>query len=86
MFQLNNQEVSQLRSQIAIDASIFLVRTFMKMRTILAEHTDLKKRLHEVERRLSQGFSQHEQELQKIRFMIARLKKPVKTKKRRLGF
>ena len=102
MFQLNNQEVSQLRSQfatakwtmrrsnpyvftehgtvmaanvlnsqVAIDASILLVRTFMKMRTILAEHTDLKRRLQDVERRLTQGFSQHEHELQEIRFMIA---------------
>jgi hypothetical protein len=117
MFQLNSQEVGQLRSQfatakwtmrrsnpyvftehgtvmaanvlnsqIAIDASILLVRTFMKMRTILAEHTDLKKRLQEVERRLSQGFSQYEQELQEIRFMITLLEKPTEIKKRRLGF
>ena len=117
MFQLNNQEVSQLRSQfatakwtmrrsnpyvftehgtvmaanvlnsqVAIDASILLVRTFMKMRTILAEHTDLKRRLQDVERRLTQGFSQHEHELQEIRFMIAQLEKPAETKKRRLGF
>ena len=117
MFQLNNQEVSQLRSQfatakwkmrrsnpyvftehgtvmaanvlnsqIAIDTSILLVRTFMKMRTILAEHSDLKKRLQDVERRLSQGFSQYEQELQEIRFLIAQLEKPMETKKRRLGF
>ena len=117
MFQLNNQEVSQLRSQfatakwtmrrsnpyaftehgvvmaanvlnsrIAIDASILLVRTFMKMRSILAEHVDLKKRLQEIERRIAKGFSQHEQELQEIRFMIAQLEKPIEIKKSRLGF
>jgi len=117
MFRLNNQEVSQLRSQfatakwtmrrsnpyaftehgvvmaanvlnsrIAINASILLVRTFMKMRSILAEHVDLKKRLQEIERRIAKGFSQHEQELQEIRFMIAQLEKPIETKKGRLGF
>lgn len=117
MFQLNNQEVSQLRSQfatakwtmrrsnpyvftehgtvmaanvlnsqVAIDASILLVRTFMKMRTILAEHSELKRRLQDVERRLTQGFSQHEQELQEVRFLIAQLEKPIEPRKRRLGF
>ena len=117
MFQLSNQEVSQLRSQfatakwtmrrsnpyaftehgavmaanilnsrIAIDASILLVRTFIKMRTIFLEHADLKKRLYEIERRLAQGFAQHEQELQEIRFLIAQLEKPIDNKKRRLGF
>lgn len=117
MFQLNNQEVGQLRSQfatakwtmrrsnpyaftehgavmaanilnsqVAIDASILLVRTFIKMRTIFLEHTDLKKRLYEIERRLAQGFAQHEQELQEIRFLIAQLEKPADSKKGRLGF
>jgi len=118
MFQLNNQEVSQLRSQfatakwtmrrsspyaftehgavmaanvlnsqIAIDASILLVRAFIKMRNILSEHADLKKRLYEIECRLAQGFAQHEEELQEIRYLIAQLEKPAKNnKKRRLGF
>lgn len=118
MFQLNNQEVAQLRSQfatakwtmrrsnpyaftehgavmaanilnseLAIDASILLVRTFIKLRTLLSEHADLKKRLHEIEWRLAQGFAQHEQELQEIRYLIAQLEAPVdNNRKRRLGF
>ncbi len=117
MFQLNNQEVTQMRSQfatakwtmrrsnpyaftehgavmaanilnsqLAIDASIMLVRTFIRMRTILFEHADLKKRLLEIERRLAQGFAQHEQELQEIRYLISQLEKPADIKKRRLGF
>lgn len=117
MFQLNNQEVMQMRSQfatakwtmrrsnpyaftehgavmaanvlnsqLAIDASILLVRTFIKMRNIFSEHKDLKNRLFEIERRLAQGFAQHEQELQEIRYLIAQLEKPVEDTKRRLGF
>ena len=87
MFQLTEQEVRSLRSQIAtanlamrrtlpyaftehgvvmaanvlsskvaIDASILLVRAFIKARTLLSEHADLKRRLQEVERLLARGF------------------------------
>lgn len=117
MFQLENQEVRNLRSQIAtanwtmrrtnpyaftehgavmaanilssqvaIDASILLVRTFVKMRAIFSEHSDLKKRLNEIEQRLSRGFAQHEHELLEIRFLISQLETPPESKKKRIGF
>jgi phage regulator Rha-like protein len=75
-----------LNSKVAINASIMLVRTFIKMRVIFAEHADLKKRLSEIERRLVHGFTQHEQELQEIRFLISQLEKPLELSKRRIGF
>ena len=75
-----------LSSKVAIDASILLVRTFIRLRTMLAEHADLKRRLQDIEHRLAQGFAQHEQELQEIRFLISRLEQPPETKKRRIGF
>jgi hypothetical protein len=56
------------------------------MRTMLAEHGELKRRLHDIEKRLAQGFAEHEQELQEIRFLIAQLEKPTEQKKRRIGF
>ena len=117
MFQLEDQEVKILRSQIAtakwtmrrtnpyaftehgvvmaanivsskvaIDASILLVRSFAKMRTMLSEHIDLKRRLQDVERRLAQGFAQHEDELREIRFLISQLETPTDRQKRRIGF
>ncbi len=117
MFQLEDQEVSNLRSQfatanwsmrrtnpyaftehgavmvanilnsqIAIDASILLVRTFIKMRAIFSEHTEMKRRLQDIERRLVSGFSQYEQELKEIRFLISELEKPMELTKRRIGF
>ncbi len=46
-----------LNSPIAIQANIMLVRTFMKLRAAFAENAELKKRLIEIERRLSQGFA-----------------------------
>jgi len=75
-----------LSSMVAIHASILLVRTFIRLRTMLAEHGELKRRLQDIEKRLAQGFAQHEQELQEIRFLIAQLEKPIEQKKRRIGF
>jgi hypothetical protein len=73
-------------SKVAIDASILLVRSFVKMRTMLSEHIDLKRRLQDVERRLAQGFAQHEDELREIRFLISQLEIPKDRPKRRIGF
>jgi hypothetical protein len=75
-----------LNSPVAIDASNMLVRTFVKMRMIFSEHSDLKKRLQEIEKRLALGFAEHEQELQEIRFLISQLENPVETNRRKIGF
>jgi len=76
-----------LSSKVAIHASIIVVRTFIRMRTMLAEHGELKRRLQYIEKRLAQGFAEHEQELQEIRFLIAQLERPIEQqRKRRIGF
>ena len=76
-----------LNSKIAIHASIIVVRTFIRMRTMLAEHGELKRRLQDMEKRLAQGFAEHEEELQEIRFLIAQLERPIEQqRKRRIGF
>jgi phage regulator Rha-like protein len=75
-----------LNSELAIEASILLVRTFIKMRSLLAEQVELKKRLQDIERRLAEGFKEHENELQEIRFAIAQLEAPQESKKQRIGF
>lgn len=75
-----------LNSPVAIEASILIVRAFIRMREVIHEHGDLKKRLHEIERRLAKGFAAHEQELQEIRFLISQLEQPTERSKRRLGF
>jgi hypothetical protein len=75
-----------LNSDIAIDASIMLVRVFIKLKEVAQEHTDLKRRLQALEQRVAKGFSEHADELQEIRFMISELEKPIEPKKGRLGF
>lgn len=121
MFQLTDQEVNSLRSQIAtlnagkrgynikylpyaftehgavmaanvlnspvaIEASIIIVRAFIRMREVISEHTELRVRLQEIESRLAKGFAEHEQELQEIKFLISQLEQPIDSNKRRIGF
>lgn len=75
-----------LNSPIAIESSVLIVRAFIRLRQMLSEHADLKRRLHEIEIKLAKGFAAHEQELQEIRFLIAQLEKPVSESKQKLGF
>ena len=75
-----------LNSDVAIDASIMIVRVFVRLKELAQEHSDLKKRLQMLEERVARGLSEHSEELQEIRFMLAKLEQPPETKKRRLGF
>ena len=74
-----------LNSDVAIDASIMMVRVFVRLKAIAQEHTDLKARLQMLEQRVAKGFSEHAEELQEIRFALAKLEQP-ESRKRRLGF
>ena len=75
-----------LNSKLAVQASIMLIRVFAKLKEIAHEHTDLKKRLQALEQRVARGFTEHEDELQEIRFLIAQLEHQPETKKRKIGF
>jgi hypothetical protein len=75
-----------LTSDVAIDASIMIVRVFVRLKEFAQEHSDLKKRLQMLEQRVVRGFSQHAEELQELRFLLAQLEQPPEPKKRRLGF
>jgi len=75
-----------LSSEIAVKTSILVVRAFIRLREMAREHTDLKRRLQDLEFRVARGFSEHEQELLEIRYLIAQLEEPVNVKKRRIGF
>ena len=75
-----------LNSDVAIDASIMIVRVFVRLKELAQEHSDLNKRLQMLEERVARELSEHSEELQEIRFMLAKLEQPPETKKRRLGF
>jgi hypothetical protein len=58
----------------------------VRLKEIAQEHSDLKGRLHLLEQRVARGFSEHADELQEIRFLLAKLEQPPEPKKRKLGF
>ena len=75
-----------LNSNVAIDASIMIVRVFVRLKEIAQEHSEMKRRLQMLEHRVASGFSEHAEELQEIRFVLAKLEQPPVSKKKRLGF
>jgi len=75
-----------LDSPLAIKASILVVRAFVQVREMIAQHTDLKRRLDDLEHRLAKRFTEHEEELREIRFIIARLEQPTEPKRHPIGF
>ena len=75
-----------LNSEVAIDASIMIVRVFIKLKEIAHEHSDLKRRLQILEQKVARGFAENEDELQEIRFLLAKLEQPPAISKRKIGF
>jgi hypothetical protein len=75
-----------LTSEVAIEMSILVVRAFIQLREMLQEHSELKRRLQQIETRIAKGFADHEEELLEIRFLIAQLQESPPLKKRRIGF
>lgn len=76
-----------LNSQLAIEASVLVVRAFIHTREIIAEHASLQERLDELEKKITSKFADHEDELQDIRFAIQQLMIPnEKSTKSPIGF
>ena len=68
-----------LNSQRAIEASVYVVRAFVKMREMLATHKELVRRLDEMEGKVDRQF--------KVVFDALRaLMDPPKTPRRRIGY
>ena len=77
-----------LNSQIAVEMSILIVRAFIHTRKLMLEHTELRKRLGQLENKIYHRFKNHEEELREIRFTIQQLILPheQQTKKKPIGF
>lgn len=75
-----------LNSPIAVDTSIMVVRAFMRLREMVLEQKDLKKHLKKLENQIAKRFTEHEEELREIRFLIQKLEEPPERKKRPIGF
>jgi len=73
---------SILNSQRAVDASIYVVRAFVKLREILAANKALAGKLAEHERK----FEKHDGEIKAIFDAIRGLMTPPEPKKKKIGF
>jgi len=70
---------SVLSSQRAVEASVFVVRAFVKLREMLGSHRELARRLEEMEKKYDAQF--------KVVFdVIRQLTKPPEKPRRRIGF
>jgi hypothetical protein len=75
-----------LNSPRAIEMSIFVVRTFVAMREVLADTHELAGRLDELERKLERRLARHDQAIAEILAAIRALMNPPASKRRPIGF
>ena len=73
---------SVLNTSRAIQASLFVVRAFVRLRQILATHRELARKLFELEEHLKD----HDQQIQDIFEAIRQLMAPTDKKVRKIGF
>ena len=73
---------SVLKSQIAIDASIQVVRAFVKMRSILALHQDLAEKIEKLEK----VTDKHSQDFLAVRHLMKRIFNDPKFLRHKIGF
>ncbi len=75
-----------LNSDVAIDASIMIVRIFVRLKQFAQDHADLRLKLQTLEQRVAKGVAGHAEELQEIRFLLAKLEQPPEPSRRKIGF
>ncbi|MCK5486622.1 MAG: hypothetical protein KAI86_10435 [Desulfobacterales bacterium] len=73
---------SVLNTRRAIEASIFVVRAFVKLREMLTTHKELAQKLADLERRLED----HDEQFKIVFDAIRALMAPPEKSKRRIGF
>ncbi len=71
-----------LNTRRAIEASIFVVRAFVRLREVLATHKELARKLAELE----QNLESHDQQIRTIFEAIRQLMTPSESTKRKIGF
>lgn len=73
---------SVLKSQIAVDASIQVVRAFIQMRTILLLHQDLAQRIAELENVVDK----HDEKFKVVSHLLGQILGDKKKQNRQIGF
>jgi ORF6N domain len=74
---------SVLNSKRAVEVSVYIVRAFVKIRRMIAEHKELSRKIVQIERHLAD----HDEQIIELIKVIKQLLKPeAPPKKRRIGF
>jgi len=73
---------SVLKSERAVKISIYIIKTFVKLREFISTHKELAFKLNELERKIER----HDVEIQAIFEAIRQLMTPPEKPKRRIGF
>ena len=73
---------SVLNSQSAVEASIFVVRAFVRLREILSTHKELAKKMKELELKMET----HDEQITALFEAINQLLTPLEAPKRKIGF
>ena len=71
-----------LNSDVAIEASIFIVRAFIRLREIISTHKELEQKLRELETKISS----HDEQIQNIFEAINQLLAPLDPPRKKIGF
>ena len=71
-----------LNSERAIEASVFVVRAFVKLRSLLATHKEIAQKLSELEHKLTV----HDEDIRTLFVAIRQLMATPEPKKKRIGF
>jgi ORF6N domain len=77
---------SVLKSERAIEVNVLIIRTFTKLREMLASHIELQRKIEDMERRYGNQFKEHGQQIKAIFEAIRQLLMPPEEPKRRIGF
>ncbi len=78
---------SVLKSKRAVQVNIQIMRTFTKLRELLATHEDLRRKIEAIERNFSKKFGEHDHQFEAVFDAINRLLEPAAKKRKRLiGF
>jgi hypothetical protein len=73
---------SVLNTPRAIEVSVFVVRAFVKLRTLLATHRELSQKLEELERKVTS----HDEAIRSLVVAIRQLMKPPVSKPKEIGY
>jgi len=75
-----------LNSPHAVQMSVYVVRAFVHMRTLLASNRELARRLDELEARIDKKLATHDEAITAILSAIRELTNPPEPKRRAIGF